>query len=763
MKLKKINFLLLATVLAVLVLLNNCQTHSSKNMKEVKIVPQPVNIKQEKGAFTMDANTKIICSENINSTGRLFSKQIEQLSSIKPTIINDDDKNAIILKINPEIQKEEGYKLIVTPQQVTISGKTPQGIFYGTQTFLQLLPQDGKPKETVQIPSVTIEDHPRFQWRGMHLDVSRHFFDADYVKSMIDQMARLKMNSFHWHLVDDQGWRIEIKKYPKLTEIGAWRKGTGKAPWNYSAEPAQKGKPKYGGYYTQEEIKEIVDYAAQRFINIVPEIEMPGHATSMIFAYPELSCKGKPWSMDDDESFEFSDPLCAGNEKTFEVLEGVLSEVIELFPSKYIHIGGDECKKAPWAKCPKCQKRMEEEELESLEELQSYFIKRIEKFVVSKGRRIIGWDEILEGGLAPEAAVMSWRGYVGGIEAAEQGHEVVMSPTSHCYFDYYQGNSMEEPKAIGGYLPLSKVYKFDPIPPELPADKHHLILGGQGNIWTEYMYEPEHVEYMTYPRILAMAEVLWTPKDKQNYKDFLARITNQYVRLAAQGINFRMPTPEGLGNNIVVEKDTVIEIINPVADPDAKIRYTLDGTNPDNNSPIYEKPLKITETTCIKAKLFFGGETSNTALAWVYKIDPEINGLNCEYFEGEWIMLPDFNALQPLEQYKVDNFTAKSPTGKKDDYALRFSGKLLINEAGDYNFYTSSDDGSRLLINGEQIVDNDGRHGASPVIGKTNLKKGKHDIVVLYFESKGGEALEVGTVKPSGERIPIDPAKLFFE
>ncbi|MFN6177880.1 MAG: family 20 glycosylhydrolase [Flavobacteriales bacterium] len=423
----------------------------------------------------------------------------------------------------------EWYSLTIAPKAITISAVEEAGLFRGSRTLIQLLEQG---RSTASLPCLTITDHPRFPWRGMHLDACRHFWSVEFTKKYIDLLARYKMNSFHWHLTEDQGWRIEIKKYPKLTEVGAWRKGSQVGPYaklQYDSIP-------YGGFYTQEQIREVVAYAKARHINVVPEIEMPGHAMAALAAYPHLGCTGGPYEVQRGWGV-FEDVFCAGNDSVFTMLEDVLTEVMDLFPSEIIHIGGDECPKDAWKACAKCQRRMEAAGLKDEHELQSYFIQRIEKFVNSKGRKIIGWDEILEGGLAPNAAVMSWRGTEGGIAAARSGHYAVMSPGSHCYFDHYQGDPANEPLAFGGYTTVQKVYSYEPIPAELKPEEHKYILGAQGNVWTEYILTSDHVEYMAVPRMLALAEVLWTPKEKRNEADFIARLEREFPRLGAMKVN----------------------------------------------------------------------------------------------------------------------------------------------------------------------------------------------------------------------------------
>ena len=424
----------------------------------------------------------------------------------------------------------EWYSLQVASDHIALTATNEEGLFRGSRTLIQLLEQG---KSTASIPCLTITDHPRFAWRGMHLDVVRHFFPVPFVKKYIDLLARYKMNSFHWHLTDDQGWRIEIKKYPKLTEIGGWRKGSQVGPYSWQKYDSTR----YGGFYTQDEIREVVAYAKARHINVVPEIEMPGHAMAALSAYPNLGCTGGPYEAQRGWGV-FDDVFCAGNDTVFTVLEDVLTEVMALFPSEYIHVGGDECPKEQWKVCPKCQARMKAEGLKDEHELQSYFIQRIEKFVNSKGRKIIGWDEILEGGLAPNAAVMSWRGTEGGVAAAQTGHYAVMTPGDYCYFDHYQGDPANEPLAIGGHTTVQKVYSYEPIPAELNAEEAKYILGAQANMWTEYILTPEHVEYMALPRMLALAEVLWSPKEKRDEADFLIRLEAEFPKLDAMNLNY---------------------------------------------------------------------------------------------------------------------------------------------------------------------------------------------------------------------------------
>ncbi|HRH71226.1 MAG TPA: family 20 glycosylhydrolase [Flavobacteriales bacterium] len=494
------------------------------------IIPEPVEMRLTEGTCSLVCPWTVESREPLPASlsGSLYA----EIDALHP---DDRIRCEVPVRISlnliqPDtVLPDEWHQVSVTPDGITINAIAEEGIYRGSRTLIQLLEQ-GRASGT--LPCLTITDWPRFPWRGMHLDACRHFWSVEFTKKYIDLLARYKMNSFHWHLTEDQGWRIEIKKYPKLTEVGAWRSGSQIGPYSrreYDSIP-------YGGFYTQDEIRDVVAYAKARHITVVPEIEMPGHAMAALAAYPQLGCTGGPYEVQRGWGV-FDDVFCAGNDSVFTVLEDVLTEVMDLFPSEMIHIGGDECPKERWKTCAKCQARMKTNGLKDEHELQSYFIQRIEKFVNNKGRTIIGWDEILEGGLAPNAAVMSWRGTEGGIAAAKEKHNVVMSPGSHCYFDHYQGDPANEPLAIGGYTTVQKVYSYEPIPAELKPEEHKYILGAQGNVWTEYILTPEHVEYMAVPRMLALAEVLWTPKKKRDEKDFIRRLESDLPKLEAMKVN----------------------------------------------------------------------------------------------------------------------------------------------------------------------------------------------------------------------------------
>ena len=567
------------------------------SQENLALIPNPKQIEFTKEYFDLNKKT-VIFSNNLNSFEALFLKEsIKSKTGLDLKISsNFSDKNCIHLGIQiPDTTTfdKERYQLLIAKNNVHISSFSNQGLFYGIQTFLQLIPFQKAHKLTIQGQIIT--DSPKYKWRGMHLDVSRHFFAIDFIKKYIDYIAMYKMNTFHWHLTDDQGWRIEIKKYPKLTEIGAWRNGS--MVGHYSEQKFDT--IRYGGFYTQEEIKEVVKYAQQRHVTIVPEIEMPGHSLAALASYPEFSCTGGPFEV--AKVWGVLEDVFCPKEETFEFLENILSEVITLFPSEYIHIGGDECPKVRWKNCAHCQSLIKKEGLKDEYELQSYFIQRIEKFLNSKGRKIIGWDEILEGGLAPNAAVMSWRGTEGGIAAAKQKHFVVMSPGSHCYFDHYQGDPKNEPIAFGGYTPIEKVYAFNPTPNELSTEEANYILGAQANVWTEYIETPKHIEYMIMPRMAALSEVLWGTANTSDYKNFEKRLINHFDFYEKMKINYskaiyQVTTAISSGKNGV---EFSLNAVQPKG-----IRYTTDGSEPTNYATIYTNPIVVTKSSTIKAAYF---------------------------------------------------------------------------------------------------------------------------------------------------------------
>lgn len=518
-----------------------------KEFADLHLIPFPEDVTRGSGSFLIGESTTIQLSDSDDAellalgdyAAAMLRQEIGQSIPVSSAPLHSVPSGCILLRLDSTSRHRyfEAYELDVTDSAVVITAGAYAGLFYGLQTLRQLIPLDRGDRDSVtarSIPALRIEDRPRFVYRGMHLDVGRHFFPVSFIKRYIDLISMYKMNTFHWHLTEDQGWRLEIKRYPRLTQVGAYRRET---ILEKNFDPYIGDGVPYGGFYTQDEVRDVVRYARQRYVTVIPEIEMPGHSTAALAAYPELACTEGPFEVATE--WGVHDDIYCPKEETFEFLENVLTEVMELFPSPYIHIGGDEVPKRRWEESEVARALMEREGLADEGELQSYFIRRIERFLLEHNRRLIGWDEILEGGLAPEATVMSWRGMQGGVEAARQGHDVIMTPTSHVYFDYYQGDEANEPLAIGGYTPLEQVYEFDPVPAELTTPEAARVLGAQGNVWTEYMKTGDRVEYMVFPRALALSEVVWSATPVRDWEFFKWRLRSHLARLDRMGVRYR--------------------------------------------------------------------------------------------------------------------------------------------------------------------------------------------------------------------------------
>ena len=568
-----------------------------------QIIPMPLDIQlAEQGMFILTEATPVIYPEGnakMQNNANFLAEYVKEKTGITLAPSAGTDGKGIILKVEENKEKPEGYSLKVSADNVIICGGSEAGVFYGIQTLRKSLPvaQGGK----VALPAVEINDAPRFNYRGGMLDVARHYFTLDSLKRYIDLLAMHNINRFHWHLSEDQGWRIEIKSRPLLTEKGSMRKQTviGRNSGKYDGKP-------YGGFYTQEEAREIVAYAADRYITVIPEIDMPGHMMGALHAYPELGCTGGPydvwcqWGVSEEV-------LCAGNDATLKFIEDVLGEIVQIFPSEYIHVGGDECPKTRWKSCPKCQARIKalgikgDDKHTAEEYLQSFVINHAEKFLNSKGRQMIGWDETLEGGLAPNATVMSWRGEGGGIEAARQKHNVIMTPNTYLYFDYYQTKDTEnEPLAIGGYLPLERVYSYEPMPKALSAEEQKYIVGVQANLWAEYITTFSQAEYMLLPRLAALSEIQWSSADKKNYECFLSRLPRMVQLYDVKQYNYATHAFDITANLVPDSNEGVLKVSFKTID-NCPIHYTLDGSEPTASSPLYKDTLKITEACTISA------------------------------------------------------------------------------------------------------------------------------------------------------------------
>ncbi|WP_256009346.1 family 20 glycosylhydrolase [Desertivirga xinjiangensis] len=723
---------------------------------KVALIPEPAEMHLSEGSFNISEKKVIYYSgEGAKIAAELFNEFL--LSNYRFKLKLKPAKNASsfpgnILFREKSSGQPEGYSLLIENKQLRLSGD-PAGLFYGVQTLEQLVPP-AVTKEPA-IPAALINDQPRFGYRGLMLDVSRHFFSIAYVKKFLDVMAHFKFNRFHWHLTDDQGWRLEIKKYPKLQTIGAWREPVD----NVKNSPFIKD-GKYGGYYTQAEIREMIAYAAARHITVIPEVEMPGHSNAALASYPHLGCTEGPYEVARYGGIS-NDVYCPGKESTFDFLEDVLSEVMALFPSEYIHIGGDETPKDRWMACLNCQKRIKEEGLKDEHELQSYFVQRMEKFVNSKGRKIIGWDEILEGGLAPNATVMSWRGESGGIAAARQHHDVIMSPYTYLYLDYNQGNPKSEPPAFPAFLPLSKVYSYEPLSDSLTDEEQKYIKGIQGNVWGENIREGSHSDYMTYPRALAVSEVSWSPASAKNYERFLEKLKMRLQALDKEKLNFRIPEPKNFKDLVTVESTTEVVLEPSVAG--ATTYYTLDGSDPNNGSSRYEAPftlnLKDDVPVIVKALIVLqSGRKSGVYTATYNKkpykpgvpVKPSKRGISFKTAANKFAQAKDIRIEKVDSSGVLQDFDLRPLASKKTLYLI-CEGYLEVPEDNMYTFKVISDDGAVLYIDDEPIIENDGEHAVTEASGLVPLRKGFHKIRLHYFDAGGGRYLEVKASKPSGD------------
>lgn len=735
-------FVALTTLLVLLALVNFAQSN------EINIIPKPRSIEAGSGNFTFNSETKLVATDKLGKrNAEILAEYFQSRFGAKLKITSKPQKGNAIVFITAVpttgiVPNAERYSLTVEKDFIQISGGE-RGQFYGIQSLMQLMRADTL---GFDVPAVRINDSPRFPYRGMHLDVARHFQPVEFVKKYIDLMSQYKFNYFHWHLTEDQGWRIEIKKYPRLTEVGSQRPETVKernlTPYIGDGIP-------HGGFYTQKEIKDVVEYAKARHITVIPEIELPGHASAALAAYPQFGCKANYQYKVQTTWGIFKEVYCPTDE-TFKFLEDVLEETIKLFPdSPYIHIGGDEVLKDHWKESTFVQELKQKENLKDEHEVQSYFVRRIEKFINSKGKKIIGWDEILEGGLAPNATVMSWRGMKGGIEAAKSKHDVIMTPTDYVYFDYGQGDPAYEPLNIGSYVPLEKVYSFEPVPKELTADEAKYIIGGQANVWTEYMKTQSAVEYMAFPRMLALAEVLWSRAEDRNYADFQQRLVSNLPRLAARNVNYRIPEPVGLGN-IITDDEKVSIMLSPSAG--SRLRYTTDGSTPDDTSPFYEKPIEIAlkerEVTTLKTVVIGpNGRKSSVYAATILRdkmregvsMSESKPGLTYELFvprgdgSGEGERRNGETKSIALNQFTNQGVDLKQP------FAVTFDGYFGVPADGLYEIQVDSTWDATVVLAGGMIIDGVGTKDRKVRTAMLPLRAGLHKISIRY-NHRGGDA-----------------------
>ncbi len=735
-----------------------CTTSSpTYSEADIALVPKPQEFQLDKASFKFDSTTTIsIDNDEQQMAANYLTDLFKKAAGFDLNISKD---NGIVKFQKIEGLQLEAYQLKVTPTEIIIKASDAAGYFYGVQTLRQLLPVEIENTTVTSIdwfvPSVTIKDAPRFAWRGMQMDFSRHFFSLDNVKTFLDYMALYKLNTYHMHLTDDQGWRVEIKKYPLLTEKGAWRIESSHD--KYCNEMAKTdpsfiideqhyhdrdGQRMYGGFFTQEQIKEIIKYAAARNIEVIPEIDMPGHFKSAIDNYPYLSCTGEAgWGE------HFSIPACLGKETSYEFAKDILSEIADLFPSEYIHIGGDEVNTKSWTACANCQKAIKKNNLKNEHELQSFFNKDIEKFLHTKGKRLIGWDEIVDGGLSNDATVMWWRNWAPKARyiAADNGSDMIICPDFEYYFDF-----------TNEATPLDKVYNYEPVPEDFTKEQEKHVLGVQANLWAERIPNFKRLQYQAFPRLLALSETGWTSKEARNFDDFQERMALQYHRLDQLNIKYYIPSVKGTTDKIAFLETTTITLESPLED--MEIYYTLDGTKPSKNSTKYTTPFIISENTTLKTIAYRGDVASEIKTSNVEKqlfIEP----LNVQPTKGslkQWSALKKFTVVEKVNLDEKSNFKlvgAIDLTGFEniEHVSLVFKGYFMAEEDGLFEFSTKSDDGSLLYINNKLVVDNGGNHAAVLRSGMVALKKGWHPITLTFHQGGGGSELSVKFKSPSNE------------
>lgn len=746
------------------------QKNKTFQNSEISVIPEPTNLILEDESFLFTSTTQISIEEDNQLMAATYLNDLfKQAAGFNFTVKKSNSAASITFK-KVENLAPEAYILKISSSKIVISANDAAGYFYGIQTLRQLLPAEIESKQPMDVewlvPCVTIQDSPRFSWRGMHMDFSRHFFSLENVKTFLDYMAMYKMNTYHMHLTDDQGWRIEIKKYPLLTQKGAWRiesshdkecKELAKTNPSFTIDEQHyheiNGQKMYGGFFTQNQIKEIISYASDRNIEVIPEIDMPGHFKAAIDNYPYLSCTGKAgWGN------HFSIPACLGKETSYQFAKDILSEVAALFPSKYIHIGGDEVNIDSWKKCPNCQRAIQKNKLKNEHELQSFFNKDIEQFLHSKGKKLIGWDEIVDGGLSSDATVMWWRNWAPKARyiAANNGSNMIICPDFEYYFDF-----------TNEATPIDKVYNYEPVPEDFTKEQEAHVLGVQANLWSERIPNFKRLQYQTFPRILALSETAWSSKSNKNYDDFQQKLLNHYQRLDFLDIQYYIPTVEGLADKIAFLDEAKITLTTPLSGMD--IYYTLDGTQPTKNSLKYTAPLTISKNTTIKTIAYRGNNASEVKTAVIekqtykepLKIEPKIGSIQ------QWVALNKFNVVEEVKLptqpiWKTTQKIDLTGYETKDHVSMVFKGYFKAEEDGLYQFSTKSDDGSLLYLHNKLVVNNGGNHAAILKDGMIALKKGWHPISIYFHEASGGNELTVWYKSPTQAQKKLEGSVIAY-
>ena len=747
---------------------SNSRSQELKLDQRYPLIPYPQSLTPEAGRFTFNNETTLITQTKDLQTEIGDLKDLLKLPL--KTNSNAPKSNFIALSLDPSLHHPEGYSLDITPSYIKIKATDKAGIFRAIETIRQLLPvsiEDGNGAGNLSVPAAIIQDYPAYAYRGMHLDVARHFFSMDYLYKFVDRLALYKFNKFHLHLTDDEGWRIEIKKYPKLTSEGAWR--TLDAHDSACIEKAERtgdpdmyldsshlkminGKMMYGGFYTQKEMKALVAYAAARHIDIIPEIDMPGHSRTAIRLYPFLAC-----SAGHESAEGFSVPMCPCNEATYRFAENVYKEIFDIFPYEYVHLGADEVNKSSWQHSAECAVTLKKEDLKGVNELQSYFVRRMEKFFNQHGKKLIGWDEILEGGVTPTANVMYWRSWVpdAPVIAARQGNKVIMTPGNPLYFD-----------AIPDKNSLMNVYHFNPIPKGLNQQQAANIMGAQANSWSEYIPTTNRLEYQQYPRMVALAEVLWTAKT--NDSSFIHRLNQQFVRMDKMNIHYRLPDIQGtLQNNAFL--DSAVLLAYPPKE-DLTIHYTVNGHTPSLSDPVLNHALIIKTDKTIKLAAFtpagnrgdiYTCQYTKTSLSKAVMVKRDYTGMQVQYYAGHFKTVNDLSKTTPTSKWNQPGIEVDAKRATAGAFGLRYSGVITVPESGIYTFYLTADDGAVLSIDQKTVVDNDGLHSAVEKNGQIALEKGHHFFTLDFIEGGGGYKLQLDYSSPdSFTRHPVTPAML---
>jgi len=753
----------------VILLIFSCSETESEQTPNLNIIPQPQNITVEKGYFTLTEQTQLVyqgLDKQVLDMIHKIQNDIHISTGYKLKVVNSTpDNNHITFNLNPKtIDRTEAYRLITEPQHITLEASTIKGLFYAYQTLRNILPFEIETTpQNWKAPCLIIDDYPRFKHRGLNIDVARHFYPIDFIKKQLDLMAFYKINVFHWHLTDDQGWRIEIKKYPKLTSIGSKRKETlvghgANPPFKYDNIP-------YSGYYSQEEIKELIQYASERHITIIPEIELPGHSLAALASYPELGCSGGPYEVATHWG-SFDDVICAGKESSYQIIENILSEVAGLFPSEIIHIGGDECTKNRWRECRHCQQRIKANALKDENDLEHYFIKRIQTIVEKHGKKMAGWDEIMSDQSLTNATVVVCQDNAQFKNIINNRNTIIQSPSNRMYFDHYQTDPQKHPLAIGGYTPLKEVYCYEPFPDELLENELKAIKGVQANCWTEYMANESQLEFMLYPRVCALAELAWTSPKQKNWPDFTSRMEMHYSRLKQADINYFYEVPKPIVDNEQINFIQSTQLIFKNPSDNFEIYYTTDGSEPNRHSKLYTQAIQINSSGTIKAITInkVNQEKSKIAiinlnqLQFQKPIDSKAQkrGLNYTLYLGRFKTVKEIQNIAKSRSGQIQN-TFIPDSIQQESFGIVYNGFISIDKKGIYQFSLSSDDGSSFYIGEKQVVNNDGIHGNKTESGAIALKKGLYPVKIFYFQTTGQSTINLQIKHQEGHSVPLLP------